>query len=88
MRTQLSDTNPFVEEKLINILRESSVSKKLSLAFSLSSLTKQLSYRALVRKNPDASEQEIDLLFVKLNYGEAISNKLKHYYSKLYNAEK
>jgi hypothetical protein len=82
MRNHLSDTNSIAEKKLINILRESSVSRKLSLAFSLSSLTRQLSYRALVRKNPDASEQEINLLFVKVNYGEILANKLKLHYSR------
>ena len=88
MKKSLSDTNPKAEEKLINILRESSVSKNLSLAFSLSSLTRQLSYRALVRKNPGASEQEVNLLFVRLNYGETLAEKLKDYYSKSPNAEK
>jgi len=82
MRTQSADTNPIVEEKLINIIKESSIQKRLSLFFHLSSLTKKLSYRALVRKNPKMNKQEIDLLFIKLNYGEIMHDKVKKYYSR------
>jgi hypothetical protein len=84
MKTQSVDTNPVVEDKLIDTLRESSVAAKLSKVFKLNALTKRLSLRALVRKNPGTSEQELNMLFIKLNYGEKLYNKVTQYYSKSY----
>ncbi len=87
MRTQSSDTKPEAERVLINLIRKSSVQKRLSQLFSLSSLSRQLSERALARKNPEMNKQELALLFIKLNYGEVLYNKVNHYLSKLSDAE-
>lgn len=88
MRTQSTDTNPIIEEKLINLLRQCSVTERLSKVFSLSSFTLNLSKRALARKNPQMNKLELDLLFVKLNYSEDIYNKLRNYYSNILYEEK
>ena len=88
MRTQSTDTNPIIEEKLINLLRQCSVTERLSKVFSLSSFTLNLSKRALARKNPQMNKLELDLLFVKLNYSEDIYNKLRNYYSSILYEEK
>ncbi|OGU33430.1 MAG: hypothetical protein A2057_16745 [Ignavibacteria bacterium GWA2_35_9] len=82
MKIQSADTNPIIEEKLINTLRESSVATRLSKVFKLNALAKQLSLRAISRKNPGLSDQELNMLFIKLNYGEKLHNKVTQYYSK------
>jgi len=87
MKTQSADTNPIVEEKLINILRQTSIPKRLSKLYSLSSLAIQLSKRALARKNPQMSKQELDLLFVKLNYGEKFYKIVDQFFRKAVDGE-
>ena len=82
MKTQSADTDPIIEEKLISILRECSVPERLSRVFNMMSLTRQLSFRALRRKNPTVTKQQLDLLFVKINYGEELYKRLNNYFSK------
>ncbi len=87
MRTQSTDTNPLVEEKLINILKESSIPKRLSILYSLSSFAIKLSKRALAKKNPKMSKQELDLLFIKINYGEKFYKVVNQFLQKASNGE-
>ncbi|OGU36806.1 MAG: hypothetical protein A2068_08155 [Ignavibacteria bacterium GWB2_35_6b] len=83
MRLQLSDTNPKVEKALISLIRKQSISKRLSQFVSLTSLTLQLSKRAIARKHPEMNSREVNLLFVKYHYGEDFYSKIKQYLLKL-----
>lgn len=56
-----------------------SAAKKLSLMSSLSRTVLSLSYRALRRARPNASEQEITLSFIELNYGAALAARVRKY---------
>lgn len=79
MRTQLSDTNPKIEDIQINLMQQKSVPQKFAVIDSLSSLTIRMSKRAIARKNPNLSKRELNLLFVKFNYGEELYEKVsKH----------
>ncbi len=88
MKLQSSDTNPEAEKVLISLIQSKSIPERLSRLESLSSLTIQLSKRGITRANPDKSKQELDLLFVKLHYGETLFNKLKQFLSNSSYAEK
>ncbi len=88
MTKQLSDTNPKVEKYLIDLIRKSSIQQRLSKLESLSSLTLQLSKRALARANPNMSKRELDLLFVKYYYGEDLYNKVNQFFQKMKYEEK
>ena len=77
MRTQSMDTSPEAERVQIELLRKASPAKKFSLVNSLSQTMIQASRRNLRRLHPDISEEELALLFVELNYGKDLSERLR-----------
>jgi len=74
-----SDTNPKAEEFQISLIRQVSVAKRISQMRSLSQLTMRLSRRAILRVNPELSEQELDLIFIAYHYGDDLANCLRKY---------
>ena len=88
MQSGLSDTKPAIEEILISLIRSKSIPERLSKFESLTSLVLNLSKRAISRKNPNLTKQELDLLFVKYHYGEELYEKLKLYLFKTANEQK
>ncbi len=88
MRLQSSDTNPEAEKVLINLIQSKSIPERLSRLESLSSLTIRLSKRGIARANPGKSKLELDLIFIRLHYGETLYNKLKQFLLKSSYAEK
>ena len=85
MRTLLSDTNPKVEKALINLIRQKSIPERLTQMENLTSLVMQLSKRAIARNNRGKDKRELDLIFVKLHYGEELSNKVRQHLKKISN---
>jgi hypothetical protein len=77
MRTQSRDTHPEVERVQIELLRKAGVARRFSLARSLSQTVIQLSLRAIRETHPDASEGELALIFVELNYGKELAKRLQ-----------
>jgi hypothetical protein len=82
MRTQSADTNPIVEKKLIDLIKQQSISQRLSRAVYLTSVTLNLSKRAIAVANPTKSKPELDLLFVEYHYGIKLANLVKNYIQK------
>lgn len=79
MLTQSSETNPKTEETLISLLRGKSISERLAQLASLTSLTINLSKRAIERANTKMNKRELDLLFIKYHYGEDLCDKVNEY---------
>lgn len=79
MITQSTDTNPEVERVLISLLRNLTMEEKLNRTLNFSSSIINLSKRAIARANPELSEDERNLLFVKYHYGVELSNKLRSF---------
>jgi len=79
MISQSPDTAPQAEQVQIRLIRESSVSKRVSKVRSLSQTTIFLSRRAIQRTNPFLSEREVDLAFVASHYGENLAERLRLY---------
>ncbi len=79
MISQSPDTSPQAEKIQIQLIRESSVSKRISRVRSLSQTTMYLSRRAIQRTNPTLSEREVDLAFVANHYGEKLAERLRLY---------
>lgn len=77
MRTQSRDTHPEVERVQIELLRKAGVARRLSLVRSLSQTVIQLSRRAIRESHPGASEEELALIFVELNYGKELAERLR-----------
>lgn len=79
MISQSPDTAPQAEKVQIELIRESSVSRRVSRVRSLSQTTMYLSRRAIQRANPFLSEREVDLAFVANHYGENLAERLRLY---------
>ncbi len=65
MKTLLSDTDQKVEKVLIDIIRQKSISERLTQMEYLTSLVMHLSKRAIARNNIGKDRLELDLLFVQ-----------------------
>ncbi len=79
MISQSPDTSSQAEKVQIELIRKSSVSRRISKVRSLSQTTMYLSRRAIQRTNPFLSERELDLAFVANHYGENLAECLRLY---------
>jgi hypothetical protein len=79
MKRLWSDTDIDTEEELIRLLREATPSKRFELADALTTSAIELSRRALARRRPDASRQEILLEWIGLHYGAEIEKEVRDY---------
>ncbi len=76
MRSGSKDTPADAEEVQLELLRRASVSERLQLAFSLSQTVITLSKRAIRRRYPEESEEEIMVRFVSAHYGAELADCL------------
>jgi len=79
MVSQSPDTAPQAEKVQIELIRESSVSRRISKVRSLSQTIMYLSRRAIQRTSPFLSEREVNLAFVANHYGEKLAERLRLY---------
>ena len=79
MTTQISDTDPKIEEMRISMIRKSKITDRISLLNSLSQTVIRLSRKAIARANPGKSEEELNYLFVKYHYGEETAKRIKDF---------
>lgn len=70
------DTDAEAERVQLELLRKASPGERAALAISLSATVISLAQRALQRQDPGASEEEIKLRFVELNYGRELAAEL------------
>jgi hypothetical protein len=77
MKTLSQDTSPEIEMKLIEMLRQQTPSQRLSKTLYLTTVTLNLSRRAIARANPGKSKRELDLLFVEYHYGKDMAERVK-----------
>jgi len=75
----LTDTHPSAAEVQLRLLREASPARRFALTCSLSSTVVQLSRRGLRQRNPELSDEELDLLFVEVHYGRDLAERVRHY---------
>jgi hypothetical protein len=74
-----SDTSPEADRVQIRLLRQAGPAKRAALALSLSQTAMELSRRAIRRSNPQATDDELAVLFVKLLYGTPLAEGLRSY---------
>lgn len=72
-----SDTHPDAEAVQLELLRKASVAQRASMMRSLTRTAVASSRRAIVRARPDLSEQELGLVFVELNYGRDLADRVR-----------
>ncbi len=79
MLPRLDDTSPGIKEIQISLIRKAGAAERTMRMRSLSGTVVNLSRRAISRTHPGYNQQEIDLIFVSLHYGEDIANRLESY---------
>lgn len=79
MRTQSRDTHPKIEQVQIELLRRAGVSRRLELGLSFSQEALELAQEGIRRANPIASDRESRLIFVEVNYGKELANRVRAY---------
>ena len=79
MICQSPDTTPEAEKVQIELIRASSISRRISRVRSLSQTVMFLSLRAIQRANPSMNEREVNLVFVEYHYGKDIAQRLALY---------
>lgn len=79
MISQSSDTTLKAERVQIELIRKSSVAKRVSKVRSLSQTAMYLSRRAIQRARPFLSEREVNLAFVANHYGKKLAEDFSLY---------
>jgi hypothetical protein len=79
MRTQSPDTSPEAERVQIELIRQASTIKLFGLVRSLTQTLLGASRRNLRKLHPELSKDELDLLFIELNYGKELSERVRAY---------
>lgn len=77
MRTQSSDTSPKAERVQIELLRKAGVAGRFKLFSSLNKSAIQWSRAGMRKAHPEASEDELAVLFVALCYGQTLADGLR-----------
>lgn len=77
MRTQSSDTSPEAERVQIDLLRKAGEARRYELFSSLNRSAIRWSRDSLRRVHPEASEDELAVLFVALCYGQKLADGLR-----------
>jgi hypothetical protein len=79
MLARSADTDPESERVQLDLLRRAGPGRRTQMALSLSGEVIGLARRALQRSLPEASEQEVQLRFVALQYGPGLSAEIRRY---------
>ena len=75
----LHDTTREAESVLIRMLRDKPPATRLSDAVAASNRVAQQCKEAIRRSNPKLSDQEINLRFIEINYGQGIADEVRAY---------
>jgi hypothetical protein len=77
MKTRSEDTDPQAERMQIDLLRKSTVSRRISIAMSLSETAIDLARRAIRLQNKDLADRDLLLRFVAVHYGPGLANRVE-----------
>jgi hypothetical protein len=73
MKSFSGDTDPVVEEVWIGLLRQASTAKRFRMVSSLSASVIRWSRQAVREARPGLTEDDLNVEFVRLNYGEELA---------------
>jgi hypothetical protein len=79
VRSQAQDTPEEIDRIHIELLKRAGNPLRLRKALQLSDLVKKMSRRAIARRHPELSVEELDLLYVEYCYGRELAQKLRAY---------
>ncbi len=76
-RTQSRDTSIAAEQLQLALLRQVGPVKRVQQALHMSAEMIQLSRMALRRLHPNLSDDELGVLWIEINYGKALADKVR-----------
>jgi hypothetical protein len=79
MNTGMNDTSIAAERVQIELLQSAGPSRRLGLMLNISASVLDLARRAISSRHVEWSNSEINIEFVKLNYGEGLAGKVRQY---------
>ena len=79
MAAKFSDTHGVAEAVQVELLSQASVEQRLAMCCSLTQEAIHQSRRALAQANPNLTQPELDLLFVRTHYGAELADELQRY---------
>ena len=71
------DTSPEAERVQIELIRKAPISKRFALVRSWSQLLIEANRQQIRKDYPNASEEEIGLIFVARHYGQTLADRLR-----------
>lgn len=74
-----SDSSHEAETVLTQLILQQEPSKRLAAAVAASNRVAQQCKHAILRANPEISEQEIKLRFIELNYGQELADNVRNF---------
>ena len=77
MRTQSEGTSPEMERVQIDLIRKASPAKRFAIMQAWSQLLIEANKQHIRKDHPDASEEEISLMFVARHYGQVLADGLR-----------
>lgn len=77
MRTQSMDTSPEAERVQIELIRKASPAKRFAIMEAWSQFLIEANKQSIHRNHPNLSEEEVGLIFVANNYGQALADQLR-----------
>ncbi len=77
MRTQSMDTSPEAERVQIELIRKASPAKLFGLVRSLTQSLILASRENIRRLHPNASKEELDLIFIEHYYGKELASRVR-----------
>ena len=77
MRTQSMDTSPEAERVQIELIHKASIAKRFAIMEAWSQFLIEANKNSIRQRHPDASEEEIGLIFVANNYGQELADRLR-----------
>jgi hypothetical protein len=82
MRTQSMDTSPEAERVQIELIRKASPARLFEMVRSMSQTMIQASRQTLRQLHPDATQEDLNLLFIELYYGKDLAQRVRMYLDK------
>ena len=76
-RSMLSDTDPEAAEVQLECLRRMTPQQRFSLFCALQNATWAHAKRGIARANPGATQRELDLIFIRVHYGDELADAVQ-----------
>ncbi len=79
-----TDTSPEALAVQLECLRRMTPQQRIRQTCSMSRQVKRMAFEAIRRRHPDFAEDEVQLLFIELTYGTALSKSVRRWKEEQY----